>query len=79
MSREVCSHLVLPALRSQDRRMGSALFVLAVSAGVLGVAKARRYPFDSRRLSVKAPPSPPLPRWVLIEYRWMLTPRKLMR
>ena len=78
MSWEVCSHLMQPALRSHDRRMRVALFVLAVSAGVLGVAKARQYPFNARGLSAESPPSPPLPRWVLIEYKWMMTARRPM-
>jgi hypothetical protein len=55
--------------------MKVALFLLAVSAGVLAVTKARGYPFNARRLSAEAPPSPPLPRWVRIEYKWLMAPR----
>ena len=54
---------------SHDRRMGVALLVFSVLAGALGVAKARRYPFNPRGLSAESPPSPPLPRWVRIEYK----------
>jgi hypothetical protein len=67
--------LVLATPPSHDRRMGVALLVFMVLAGALGVAKARRYPFNARGLSAESPPSPPLPRWVRIEYTWLMVPR----
>jgi hypothetical protein len=45
--------LVLATPRSHDRRMGVALLVFMVLAGALGVAKARRYPFNARGLSAR--------------------------
>ena len=59
--------------------MRAALFLLALSAGVLAMTKARGYPFNTRRLSADAPRSPPLPRWVLIEYKLLMAPRRFMQ
>ena len=59
--------------------MGVALLVFMVLAGALGVAKARRYPFNTRGLSAESPASPPLPRWVHIDYEWLMAPRRLTR
>jgi hypothetical protein len=64
--------------RSHDRRMAVALLVFMVLAGALGVAKARRYPCNARGLSGESPPSPPLPRWVRFEYKWLMAPRRLI-
>jgi hypothetical protein len=59
--------------------MGVALLVFTVLAGVLGVVKARRYPFNARGLSAESPPLPQLPRRVRLEYKWLMEPRRLMR
>ena len=70
---------MLATQQSHDRRMGVALLLFTVLAGALGVAKARRYPFNARALSAESPPSPPLPRWVHIDYEWLMAPRRLTR
>ena len=68
------SYLAVAAGQAEDGPM--KLTLLAVAVLLIAVNKARRHPFSAKALASEARPTPPLPRWVGVEYRMLMCGKK---